>query len=347
MGFFCLMSSIGCFAQEGDEGRLTLPDNVMREVVGRILRYQFKPRQKPATIPLSDSQIKRDWLPKIGNITFELIPDERIAEYEKGVFLFEEIEREGVTYSINVGWGDLDCSATGDTWKFRVSGEKVRLWPTKRHWGRGCGSSGSNPPLIPGLQLGQISPNEISGYEFFGKGKLRDISIGISTRDDMTKMFGGDCQNTCQYDENWSLQAEYISKGLAWTTISGEDKTEYFAKDEFVGKLGSLSLRPTGIVSFNSMAFPDRVFARGISMSIGDAWGADGFEGAVHTSYYIYNDGYGLRYVIYGEETFNNLKNKPDKENKFSKGELVEIKYAIPASLKNDIYYGLPVKNNE
>lgn len=72
-------------------------------------------------------------------------------------------------------------------------------------------------------------------------------------------------------------------------------------------------------------------------MAIGDAWGKDGFEGAVHTSYNKYTDGYGLTYTVYDKETFNNLVNRKEKDLR-KKGDLIGIEYSIPESLKDRFY---------
>ncbi|MBK9153340.1 MAG: hypothetical protein IPM25_03850 [Chloracidobacterium sp.] len=314
-----------------------LPDEVMKQIVQRILRYQFKPRNKPILIPLAESSVKREWLPEIRNVGFTFVPDEQVPDHEKGVFLFEGPERDGDAYAIKVGWGDLDCFADGTWWKFRIVSGTVRLWPIGT-WGRGCGSSGSEPMPVRGLELGRVSPNELTGYEFFSKGKLKEIRMGISTREDLIRIFSSDCSDGCDYDPNWTLWTEYLSDGLAWTTEIGDEKTEFFAKEPLVGRLGSVTLRPKKPFTFRRAAFPTRRFAHGKSMAIGDAWGINGFEGAVHTSYDIYADGYGLTYLLFDEETFNNLKNKPKNERKREKGELIEIEYSIPESLNNTVY---------
>jgi hypothetical protein len=64
----------------------------------------------------------------------------------------------------------------------------------------------------------------------------------------------------------------------------------------------------------------------------------NGFEGAIHTSYATYADGYGLKYLLYDAETFNNLINEPKDQKKIRKGDLIEIEYSIPEGLKARIY---------
>lgn len=143
----------GAFAQQASE-KASPPDAVMQQVVTRILRYQFKPRREPATIPLAEDvslvldetsenfQIKPGWLPAIKNIAFELVPEDRIPDHspedrghQNQVFVFDSIEVDGNTYTVSVGWRDK-CAGEGTLWKLRVDSEKVRLWPIENEgWG--------------------------------------------------------------------------------------------------------------------------------------------------------------------------------------------------------------------
>lgn len=217
-----------------EEKKVVLPDAQMKQIVSRIVRWNFRPSRIRKTIPISDIGIKREWLPTITNVTFELVPENDVPKYEKGVFLFEKLEKMGRVYSINVGWGDLDCDASGDTWKFRIDSGNVRLWrlPALVGWGRVCGK-GNGPPVIRGLKLGDISPNELPGYEFFRKGKLKDIRLGISTSDDMKKIFGETCEEICDYDDNWRVWVKYFEKTTTMSETSSDlDGTEI--KTEFV-----------------------------------------------------------------------------------------------------------------
>lgn len=325
---------------------VNLPDEIMQQVVSRIIRWQFKPARKPRTIPIANVRVKREWLPVIENITFDLVPGKRTSDFQNGVFFFEEVTRDGSAYSINAGWGDPECGGLGDTWKFKVSGNRVRLWPTGFGWGSGCG--GSDPPMIRGLTLGEISPNELPGYEFFAKGKLKEIRLGISTREDMTRLFGSSCEGVCDYDENWTIFANYFGIGPAVTrtTYVGDQMTEVelIPKPALVGTLKFITLRPKHRISFLGVSFP-RAFARGRSHAVGDAWDENGFAGAVHSTSQTYTDGYGLEYSVYEEETFNNLldKEKSDKPPA-KKGDLLGIEYKIPESLYDTICDKRPKK---
>lgn len=334
--FIVLLLATCAFAQ--DEETVELPDSVMSQVVSRIVSYKFKPSRTPRTIPVAASGVKEEWLPVVPNVTFKLVPDDDIINYEKGVFLVEPVTREGNVFSINVGWGDFESDASGDTWKFTVQKEKVRLWPTNGGWGR---VGGDAPPVVRGLKLGDISPNELPGYEFFKKGKLKNIRLGISTREDMKNIFGADCYGTCDYDDNWEIFVNYFESDRPSdaTGYKEVDGVRYYLtpKHEFVNTLRFINLMPKKPIPFKRMVFP-RSFSRNQSYSIGDDWDKDGFAGAVHTTIDIYTDGYGLRYEIYGAETFNNLKNPKPDPHPAKKGDLIGIEYSIPDALENKIY---------
>lgn len=320
---------------------VVLPDGVMEQVISRILRYQFKPSRNKKTIPVADIRIKPEWLPSIDNITFQLVPEREMLNYGSGVFLIEEVEQKADVYSINVGWGDLDCDASGTTWKFAVNSGKVRLWPTSGGWGRGCGGNG--PPLVRDLKLGEVSPNELRGYEFFTKGKLKNIRLGLSTREDMKRLFGDTCEGPCDYDGDWYVWVNYFDENTIGTKTSTnsdgiETETEVTPKNQLVGKLRFLRLTPKKSISFARISLP-RQFVKNQSYSIGDAWGLNGFEGAVHSTIDTYTDGYGLRYEVFDKETFNNLSSKSNAEEKqLRKGDLVGIEYEIPNVLDDSVY---------
>lgn len=335
------------FAQETAEEPVTLPDAIMQQVVSRILKWSFKPASQPKTILIADRGVKPEWFPAIQNITFQLASENDALKEKNGVFLIERLQRVKKHFAINVGRGDLDCSASGDTWEFRVDAGIVRLWrPKYSGWWRGCGY-GSGPPTIKGLVLGQVSPNEMPGYEFFKKGRLKTIRLGISTKDDMRTIFGDTCESTCDYDENWKIYADYYDDRVEFSRTSGETKetqteTEYIPRPEFVDKLESIRFTPKRRISFLKVTFP-RTFGSSDRMSIGDAWDENGFAGAVHTTSKVYADGYGLEYSVYGAETFNNLRAKgPEVKDPPRKGDLSSIKYSVPEIFETMIFASRP-----
>lgn len=334
---------VNVLAQEPADEPITLPDPVMEQVVSRILKWNFKPASRQKSVLVAERGIKREWLPAITNINFQLASDNDVLKAKNGAFLFEGVQRAGRRYSINVGWGDFECQGSGDVWKFTVGEDgKVRLWRVEDSgWGRGCGGNG--PPEIKGLKLGEVSPNEMTGYEFFRKGKLKPVRLGISTKDDMRRIFGDTCESACDYDENWTMNADYYEDRVEFSRGGGgtggsEAETEYMPRPEFVDKLESLRLNPKKRISFLRVVFP-RTFGKNESYSIGDDWDENGFAGAVHTTSTVYADGYGLEYSIFGAETFNNLRDKgPKVKDPVRKGDLISIEYSMPDSFEDVIY---------
>lgn len=334
-------------AQAPDDDQLTLPDAVMKQVVSRILTWNFKPAGRPTTVLIGARGIKPGWFPASQNITFQLAPENDALKAKNGVFLFEGVQRIKKRFSINAGRGDFECDAFGATWEFKVGvNGNVRLWqPKGSFWGRGCGGNG--PPNIKGLELGEVSPNELPGYEFFKEGKLKPIRLGISTKSDMRQIFGDTCESTCDYDGNWNIYADYYEDRVEFSRTTGDTKetqteTEYIPRPDFVDKLESITLSPKKRISFLNVAFP-RTFGSSESYSIGDAWDMNGFAGAVHTTWTIHADGYGLKYSVFGAETFNNLVNKgPKVKDPIRKGDLGRIEYTVPDSLEDLIFASRP-----
>jgi hypothetical protein len=191
--------------------------------------------------------------------------------------------------------------------------------------------------------MGEVSPNEIRGYEFFKKGKLNSIRLGISTKDDVRRIFGDTCDSVCDFDENWRLWADYYEDGMAFSQTTGDSKdadvkTEFFPRPEFIGKLQTLRLTPKKPIPFLRVVFP-KTFVKNERYSIGDAWDENGFAGAVHSTSNTYTDGYGLEYSVYDRETFNNLRSKvPEQKNTVRKWDLLGIEYGVPDSFNDAIY---------
>lgn len=137
--FFCL-SGLAHAQPEypGSGAHADIPDAVMQQVVGRILVKAFKPAPEPKTIDILSSGIKRSWLPFIRNIKFRLVSDDGTG---KEFYFFTKPEIEHKTYTIGFGFGNPKCDATGDSWSFRLSKQKLtRLWQNGS-FGSGCSGS--------------------------------------------------------------------------------------------------------------------------------------------------------------------------------------------------------------
>lgn len=308
-----------------------------QEIVRRIVKWDFAPRSEPIIVPLLKDGIDPAWLPEIQNVNFRLIDLHQIGEFDRDIRFFHALESEGRTFFISLGKGDPECDGGGETWAFRLDRGRGRLWPLQGvGWGTGCGGS-RLPPRIPNLEIGTVSPNELPGYQFFEKGKLRNIRLGSSRREDMIKIFGDSCEGACDYDEEWSVWVNYFEKKICGSQSVGDETTQYCPKDEYVGTLRFVRLIPKKRISFSKYQFP-LVFYKGESYTIGDSFSSKGFEGAVHTKIVYYEDSYGLQYEIYGRETFRNIPGKSESRT----GDLIGVEYSIPNSLDSGVYNAFP-----
>jgi hypothetical protein len=133
--------SIVGFAQteEPDETPVSVPEQVMEQVVRRILIWSFKPRNKPKIIYLSEQQgLKKSWLPQIKGVEFRLLSETEAAGRED-IYFFTKLEkRPKNTFHIGFAFGDPSCDYNGDSWNFRISKQKVRLWQPDEGFGAGC-----------------------------------------------------------------------------------------------------------------------------------------------------------------------------------------------------------------
>lgn len=134
-------SSIG-FTQTTESGEtvVVVPEQVMKQVVRRVLVWSFKSRKKPTVIYLAEQGIKQSWLPTIKNIGFRLVPDEEIQEKDLKVHFFTKPDLSKNTYDIGFVYGNPNCEYLGAHWHFRISKKKVRLWQSGGVGGS-CGSS--------------------------------------------------------------------------------------------------------------------------------------------------------------------------------------------------------------
>ena len=114
---------------------VSLPDYVMKQVVERIVIEHFSSTRRKGEMYLSETNIKREWVPKIKKIEFVFVTDADGRE----VHYFREPQRVGSEYRLDFGWGDPDCNSTGDTWQFRIVDGVVRdIRQTAGGWGTGC-----------------------------------------------------------------------------------------------------------------------------------------------------------------------------------------------------------------
>lgn len=166
--------------------------------------------------------------------------------------------------------------------------------------------------LAQGIQF----PNELKGYELFGKEKLKDLKLGISTKEDVKKVFGESCENFCKYNRDWNVSFNYFE----FESIE-KDGIKFVPKQEFYGKLYSITLIPRNRIPFQRVRFP-KLFDR---LHGGGSGYAD--NGYSSSSEKIYQDTHGLIYKICEESVPIPCK----------KGDLVTIMYSIPEKIEAEM----------
>jgi len=126
---FTFSFSFSANAQESDEpaAKVQVPDAAMRQVVNRVLKWYFKPPRDKKTIYLASDAVKEDWLPKIENIEFRLLSNDKFRELRRVAYFFTETQAKDGSYHLGFAKGD-SCSYTGDFWHFRIVRGKVHLW---------------------------------------------------------------------------------------------------------------------------------------------------------------------------------------------------------------------------
>lgn len=334
---FILLLSLGFAAivqgqepKDKEPSQTSISSNVKQEVVNRILIFKFKPSSRQKVIYLAKGDIDSSLLPKIPNIEFRLLSDEEIEDRETGVYFFTEPELIKKSYSISFAFGDPHCGYTGGGWSFRITQNRLRLWYVGEVGG-GC-SGGVGRDFKTAGKLNTY-PNELQGYNFFDKGKLKGLKVTVSTREDVKKNFGSDCESGCDYNNDWSVNFSYFGTMTKEITVD-EKKIKYVPKEEYVGKVYSIRLIPKKRVSFSQIIFSNK-FSHGNGFSVGDGFDSKGnFTGAAGTSYDSYEDRYGLEYTIFQTGYTVGTAEK----SKHSKGNLIEIEYSIPHQFEETMF---------
>ena len=322
-----LLFCFACFGQTNESEDVKIPDDVMRQVVSRILTYKFKPANRPKTIYLVKEGLQPTWLPDIPNIEFRLLSGEELEDREADVYFFTKPGFSRNTYDIGFAFGDPNCGYTGESWQFRVSKGKVRLWPGGEIGG-GCTGFGNREFKTPG-QLNTY-PNELKGFRFFDKGRLRGLKLTVSTKDDVKRNFGADCASTCDYDENWQVNFTFFGNISKESTVDNK-KIRYVPKEEYVKTLYSITLTPKRRISFSQIIFGSK-FNRSDGFAIGDGFDTDGrLTSAVGIQYKTYQDRYGLIYTIFQKVGYTVGEVEKDDRRE---GDLTSIEYTIPDQLE-------------
>lgn len=179
---------------------------------------------------------------------------------------------------------------------------------------------------------GNLYPNELSGYKFFGNGKLKSLQLTISSKDDVRKIFGEKCEKKCDYDADWLINFEYYEDlAIKENRTDKGEKLRYLLDSKYLGKLRLIEIRPKNQLSFFDVLFP-KAFQKFIKTSTTDARSGK----SSMTVNEAFQDSSGLTYEIYERTNYDDIKNKNAKSS--NKGELVLISYEVPKELEKDLF---------
>ena len=166
-------------------------------------------------------------------------------------------------------------------------------------------------------------PNELKGYEFFGKGKLAGIKPGVSTKDDVKKIFGKNCEKICDYDADWLVNFSFYENN--WTKDDTNQKGErlvYYLDSKYLGKLRKIELSPKKQISFGNVSFTNTFQKLSRSQITRIRSGKSRM-----VTYEVFQDAYGLIYELYSTTDYDEIKTKGEKL--YNKGDLFSIQYNI------------------
>lgn len=133
-------------------------------------------------------------------------------------------------------------------------------------------------------------PNELKEYKLFENEKLKKLKIGVSTRSDVNKVFGADCEIECDYDQNWTVKFKYFSEESAFP-LSDSAALNLKPNPKYTGKLFSIILTPKFLISFTNVRLPKEFNGTG---AVGIT--ASSSSGSVDLFSRRYRDSYGLEY---------------------------------------------------
>lgn len=175
-------------------------------------------------------------------------------------------------------------------------------------------------------------PNELKGYEFFGNGKLKDLQLTASSKDDVKQIFGTNCEKQCDYDADWSIEFEYFEDIWVMTDRNEKDeKLTYLLDSKYLGKLRSIEIRPRKQTSLADVSFSN-VFQK-LALTSTSTFRSDKSRISGDEAF---EDSNGLTYEILNQTIKYDIKNK--KSRSYNKGDLVLIRYSIPKDSEKDLF---------
>ena len=169
-------------------------------------------------------------------------------------------------------------------------------------------------------------PNELSGYQFYGRGKLESVRLGVSTEVDVQRVFGEACKQSerCSLNDDWGVHFWYLEERL--------DARGGVPRPEHAGRLAMILMEPKRRHPFGMYRFP-KAFSRGNASG-----GGSGHDTPyTYTSYQVYwheSSGLQLEYRLFSD---TNVRYGLG-EARPRKGDLSAIVYSISEAKQDEMY---------
>ncbi|MGI8542693.1 MAG: hypothetical protein ACR2MD_04360 [Aridibacter sp.] len=186
----------------------------------------------------------------------------------------------------------------------------------------------NNPSKRKDVLQDKLYPNEIKGFAFFGKGKLKDLKLGSSKSKDVELIFGESCEESCDYDENFKIKIEYLKAFDDCMTTEDIRDRLMCPLNNYVGTISAIKLIPK---RDQSLLIPTSEFNK-VSGGIITEKGSHGDS----VSWTSFTDKYGLRYSLNNESSgkVTIYSHYPS----FMKGKLHSIEYNFTDDIIRKIF---------
>ena len=153
--------------------------------------------------------------------------------------------------------------------------------------------------------------SEIDGLQFFTQEKVRDLTLLVSSQEDVMAIFGKDCLHGCPFNDDWDISLSYVGSGWSNTRIENGKQVVYKPSPAIVDRLADITFKPR-----NGVMFPRKTIGK---PSLQCSEGVTSQAGAEFKSL-ICTDHRALTYLIYGET---------DPLGKYLKGQIQHITYSL------------------
>ncbi|HSK70729.1 MAG TPA: hypothetical protein VK892_03470, partial [Pyrinomonadaceae bacterium] len=178
-----------------------------------------------------------------------------------------------------------------------------------------------------------LYPNELKGYEFLGKGRLKGLKPGVSTTEDVKRVFGENCESVCDYDADWSVHFRFFENNwIKEETDPKGKKTVYNLDPKYIGILRRIELRPKKTISFANVSFPNpfQKFSRS------EVTKEPNSSKTKMVTYELFQDSDGLVYELFSGVDYDNIKAK--NERVYNKKDLFSVIYNISPQQEKIMY---------